>query len=66
MHEPIRYHADSFNSKYYAPALKIEMPELNPESMPNAEPIEHTFCPKTCLSLELLHLYTISFIWRLA
>ncbi len=46
-----RYHADSLFSKYYAPALKIEMPEVNSVSMSNAEHIEHTFCPKTCLSL---------------
>ncbi len=55
-----RYHADSFFSKYYAPALKIEMPEVNPLSMSNVEHIEHTFYPKTSRAL-----YKINFIWML-
>ncbi len=61
-----RYHADSFVSKYYASALKIEMPEVNPVSKSKAEHIESIFCPKTCLSLVLKHFYKINFIWTLA
>ncbi len=39
------------------------MPEVNPVSKSNAE---HTFCPKTCLSLVLQHLYKVDFVWTLA
>ncbi len=61
-----RCHADSFFSKYYASALKIEMPEVNPVSNSKAEHIESNFSPKTCLSLVLQHFYKINFIWTLA
>ncbi len=43
----VRYHADSFSSKYYALALNIEMRKVNSVLMSSAEHIEHTSCLKT-------------------
>ncbi len=45
--------------------FKIEIPEGKFVSMSNAEHIEHSFCPKTCLSLVLRHIYKINSVWML-
>ncbi len=57
-----RYHADSFFSKYYASALRVEMSEVNSLSNSKAEHIESIFGPKTCLGLVLQHFYKINLI----